>query len=116
MKIDTAYPNPTAAFSTDQANVRNNLRHIEPPIGQDGATARVSSTVGATRTAHVSDTAQISRVTPSVSALAASAQASPDVRQARVEALRDAVAQGTYQISPQRIAESMLAQATSKLR
>jgi len=116
MKVDTAYPNATAAFGNDQAKVRNNLRQIEPPEVQQSATARVSPTAGAARTAGVSDTAKISGVTPPISALAAAVYSAPDVRQARVEVLRDAVEQGTYRIEPQRIAESMLAQATSKLR
>ncbi len=91
-------------------------------VQQDGATARVpatvrvSSTVGVSRTAGVSDTANVSGVTPSIGSLAMVVHSSADVRHTRVEALRDAISQGTYQVSPERIADSMLAQATSKLR
>jgi len=115
MKVDTTYPNATAA-SNEQARVRSTLRQIEPPEVQDGATVRISVTAGASRTARVSDSAQISSSTISVGALAVSAKATPDVRQARVEAIRLSLEQGTYEMSPQRIAEAMLAQATSKLR
>jgi negative regulator of flagellin synthesis FlgM len=123
MRIDSNYLSATASSSSEQQRVRSNLREIEPqgeldagPVQQGGATARVSATAAASRTAQTSDTADISGTATSMSSLAAAVHSSPDVRQAKVEALRDAVAQGTYQVSPGRIADSMLAQATSKLR
>ena len=129
MKIDINYPSATANSANQQQRVRSSLRQILPPdesntgeVRQDGATARVPATVrvpptaGISRTAQVSDTADVSGIRPSISTLATVVHSSADVRQAKVAALRDAVAQGTYQVSPQRIADSMLAQATSKLR
>ena len=116
MKVEIGQTNPNIALNPDPANIRNCRRQIEPPEVQNGVTAHIAKTAGVSRTAAGSDVTDISGVAPSISALAAAVQASPDVRQARVEALRDAIGQGTYQISPQRIAESMLAQATSKLR
>ncbi len=85
-------------------------------VQQGGATARVSATVAVPRTARQGDTTSISGVTPSISDLATAVHTAADVRQTKVQSLRDAVDQGTYQVSPERIAESMLAQATSKLR
>ncbi len=52
----------------------------------------------------------------SISVLAAVLHSSSDVRHERVEELRGAVVRGGYQVSPERIARSMLAQTTSKLR
>lgn len=40
----------------------------------------------------------------------------PEVRQERIAALKAEMSQGTYEISPTRIADAMLSQATAKLR
>jgi negative regulator of flagellin synthesis FlgM len=122
MKIDTNLPTATAS-SANQQHVRTPLQRMGPAdsanpgqIQQGGATAHVSATVAVPRTAQPPDTAEISGVVPSISDLATAANSAPDVRHPKVQALRNAVEQGTYQVSPERIAESMLAQATSKLR
>lgn len=39
-----------------------------------------------------------------------------EVRHSRIEGLRNSIEQGTYQVSPERIADAMLAQAISKTR
>ncbi len=122
MRIDISFPNATASSATEQQSLRN--RHkVEPQDGarasqiqQGGATARPSATAGVSRTARVPDTADISGSVPSISELAARVHAAAEVRHTKVQSLREAVDQGTYQISPERIAESILAQATSKLR
>ena len=44
-------------------------------------------------------------------ALESRLQEVPDVRQQRVEALRNAISAGTFRISPQRIADAMLAES-----
>ncbi len=123
MKIDINFPSATISSANEQQRARSTVHHMDPQDGLDpgqiqqgGATARVSATVGVSRTAGVSDTADVSGVTHSIGDLATLVQSSADVRPARVEALRDAISQGTYQVSPDRIAASMLAQATSKLR
>lgn len=122
MRIDINYPNATAS-STNDHHERTPLQRMGPPDGSNpaqvqegGATTRVSATVGVPRTARVSDRADISGVAPSISDLATALQSTADVRQSKVQALREAVDQGTYQVSQSQIAESMLAQATSKLR
>ena len=123
MKVDLNYASSTLA---DQARMRTAAQKIVPQdsdpaqVQQDGATARVppaahlSRSVGAT--ARVSDTTTLSGTTDLVDQLATLVNSSPEVRQDRVQALRDAIGQGTYQISADRIADAMLAQATSKLR
>ena len=62
------------------------------------------------------DVARLSTGSVSMHNLADLVRSTADVRQAKVEALRALVSQGTYQVSPQRVAEAMLAQATSKTR
>ena len=123
MKIDVNFPSATISSANEQQRGRSTVHHMDPQgsldagqVQQDGATARVAATVGVSRTARGSDTTDVSGVTHSITDLATVVHSSADVRSARVAALRDAVSQGTYQVSPDRIAESMLAQATSKLR
>ena len=123
MKIDADYLNTTANLVNEQQRVRGTRHQMDPQAGlnseqvqQGGATARVSATIGVSRTARPSNEAEVSGVTHSISDMAAVVNFSADVRQARVDALRDAISQGTYQVSPERIAESMLMQATSRQR
>ncbi len=122
MKIDNNFPSATASV-VNQQHVHSARHKMEPQVGlnagqvqQDGTTAQVSATAGVSRTAQVPDTADISGVAPSISEFATAVHSSADVRYAKVRSLREAVAQGTYEVSPERIADSMLAQATSKLR
>lgn len=123
MRIDTNHPSATTSSNEQQQRVRSTLREMEPqdglnagPIQQGGATAQASATARDSQSAGVTDLADISAVAPSISDLATALQATPDVRQSKVQALRQAVDQGTYQVSSSQVAESMLAQATSKLR
>ncbi len=55
-----------------------------------------------------SDTVVITEAAAKFHAIEKSISQQPEVDQARVEALRQAVANGTYQIDPQRIAEKLL--------
>ena len=125
MRIDLNHPN----LNAEQALSRSIARKTEAQDGTDpaqavqsGATARVppaarlSKGAGVSRSVSVSDTAAVSGTADLVDALAKLADSSADVRQDRVQALRYAIGQGTYEISPERIADAMLAQATSKLR
>jgi len=65
MRVDTAFPSPTAAFGNDQTKVGSTQRQIEPPVTHDKATADVSATASGTRTARVPDTVDVSRATAS---------------------------------------------------
>ncbi|MFZ0706001.1 MAG: flagellar biosynthesis anti-sigma factor FlgM [Candidatus Korobacteraceae bacterium] len=122
MRIDNSYSSATAA-STNAQRVRTPPNKMEPQddsnaaqIQPGGAAAQSSATAGVSRTARGADTADISGLAPAISDLAAAVHTAPEVRATKVQALRQAVDQGTYQVSPDRIAQSMLAQATSKLR
>ena len=46
-----------------------------------------------------------------VSSLTARAMETPEIRQERVEALRQAISNGSYQLDPQQIADAMLNEA-----
>jgi len=54
------------------------------------------------------DTASLSFDRASVSSLVTQAMASPEVRQAKVAALRQAISSGQFKIEPDKIAEAML--------
>ena len=64
------------------------------------------------RRVQVDDNATLSHDTVTVSSLAAKALETPEVRQDRVESLRQAVQNGTYSVNPQDIAEAILAYAS----
>lgn len=53
------------------------------------------------------DVAQLSTGSDSVQALKAQLDSMPEVRQQRVDTLRQAIANGSFEVSPQRIAEAM---------
>jgi len=57
---------------------------------------------------HVEDKASLSTDTLSLSSLEAKVQASPEVRQDKVEALRQAIQNGEYEVDPQKIAHAIL--------
>ena len=54
------------------------------------------------------DTASLSFDRASVGSLVSQAMASPDVRQDKVDALRQAISSGQYKVEPTKIAEAML--------
>ena len=64
-----------------------------------------SATTGQKRDAFSADTV-------SLGALQAQALATPEVRQDRVQALRDAIRNGSYEIDPAKIADAMLRDAS----
>jgi len=61
------------------------------------------------------DEARLSTGSDAIQALKAQLNAIPDIRQQQVDGLRQAVESGTYQVSPQRIADAMLADLGRKV-
>jgi len=59
-------------------------------------------------TARENDTASLSSESDTVAALTAKAMQNPEVRQDRVASLKDAIANGKYEIDPSAIAGSIL--------
>jgi flagellar biosynthesis anti-sigma factor FlgM len=60
--------------------------------------------------ANVEDTASLSVDTLSISSLEAQALATPEVRQDKVDALRQSIQNGQYQVDPEQIAQAILRQ------
>jgi len=60
---------------------------------------------------NATDVARLSTGSDAIQSLKARLADVPDVRRERVDSLRQAISAGTYQISPQAIAEAMLATA-----
>lgn len=58
---------------------------------------------------NTNDTAELSTSSDAVAALRAQLDSVPDVRQQRVDSLRQMIQTGQFTISPQRIADAMLA-------
>jgi flagellar biosynthesis anti-sigma factor FlgM len=58
---------------------------------------------------NTNDTAELSTSSDAVAALRAQLDCVPDVRQQRVDSLRQMIQAGQFTISPQRIADAMLA-------
>jgi flagellar biosynthesis anti-sigma factor FlgM len=59
------------------------------------------------------DQAQLSGAHTQVQALAAQAAQLPEVRQEKVQALRQAIGAGRYHVSPEKVADAMLGQMTA---
>jgi negative regulator of flagellin synthesis FlgM len=74
---------------------------------QKTSRATSSSTAASTRAEH-DDAAQLSSSASSLDKLAARALSEPEVRWERVEALRSSIADGSYSVHPQAVAEAML--------
>lgn len=81
------------------------------PEGRTGAQNATASTVS--RVPAAGDQAQFSAAHVQVEALAAQAAQLPEVRQERVQALREVVRSGAYVSDPQKIAGAMVAQMIS---
>jgi negative regulator of flagellin synthesis FlgM len=63
---------------------------------------------GAEKVASTGDGVQITNSARQLAALEQAIRAFPDVNQARVDQIRSAIANGTYQVSPERIAEKLM--------
>lgn len=77
------------------------------PAGQPAVTEQAGPT------ATSDDVANLSTGSESLQRLKTQLDAVPDVRQQQVESLRQAVADGSFKVSPQHIAEAMLAGAAA---
>lgn len=82
------------------------------PETSSGSSARASASSAATPSAIGEDQAQLSSTHAQVQALTAQAAQLPEVRQERVQALRQAVESGRYRVNPQHVAGAMLAHMT----
>ena len=82
---------------------------------QRSGTARSKATENTDAPADTQKEGQFCSPSNTAAALEGRLQAVPEVRQQRVEALRNAISAGTFRISPQRIADAMLAES-AKLR
>ena len=78
-------------------------------IASENSAQQLSSQLGASAALHGSeDRTTLSADSVSISSLAAKALENPAVRQDKVDAFRQAVSSGEYQIDPSKIAASMV--------
>lgn len=86
------------------------------PSGSSASTARVGPNAVNNHVGTTEDVAQLSNGSQAVRALKAQLDQLPDVRQERVQSLKQAINDGSFSVSPDRIAEAMLGnpQASSK--
>jgi negative regulator of flagellin synthesis FlgM len=108
MKIDVNQPISSPLPPTDR------------PVRSSGGTIEAQRSANVTQSSRVQSgsdvTTQFSAQAREMGRLQNVVDSTADLRRSRVDGLRDAVAQGTYQVSPERIAQAMLAQATNKAR
>jgi flagellar biosynthesis anti-sigma factor FlgM len=99
MRIDSQY-NPQSAPEPNRANALAN-------------SSTASSTVAAADTSAVAspgeDQAQLSGAYVSAEALSSQALQLPEIREQKVQSLRQAVLSGQYQASPQNVAQALFA-------
>ncbi len=93
MRIDTNQPAPQLAENERTSNSKS--------ANREGSSA-ASSPLG-------EDQAQLSGIHAHVQALAAQLSQLPEIRQEKVNALRQAVLGGTYQPAPQQVADAVFA-------
>ena len=84
----------------------SNLSGIQSPQPSQGM-AQAASNADASQAA-AEDRTTLTADAASAKALAAKAMTSPEVREAKVQALRQAVMNGDYKIEPEKIAEAMI--------
>jgi negative regulator of flagellin synthesis FlgM len=73
--------------------------------------SKASSSASSNRASSSQSAADFSADTTNVGGLTALAMQTPEIRQDRVSALRDAVRNGSYQLDPGKIADAMLQQS-----
>jgi len=78
----------------------------DPIVTQRGSTNSPSSTSQVHKPAE--DTASLSFDRSSVGSLVSQAMTSPEVRQDKVDALRESISRGQFKVEPDKIAEAML--------
>lgn len=98
MRIDLNY-GPQAASETDRAATQNGAARSESSL---------TSGAGVTGGTSGEDQAHLSTSQAQVGALTAQASQLPEVRQERVQALRQVVQRGQYQPLPDQVAGAML--------
>src|ERR1700748_2559780 len=76
--------------------------------GSSATTAKAGSGSSVSGSSEGNDSAQLSTGSDAVQALQKQLESVPDGRQERVSALRQAMSDGSFQVSPARIAEAML--------
>jgi len=87
-----------------------------PELGRSAEAASGAKAADTTKAGapDAEDVAHLSSGSDAVQKLKTQLDALPDVRQQRVDALKQAISDGTYKISPQRIATAMLAELGRK--
>ncbi|MGO8794585.1 MAG: flagellar biosynthesis anti-sigma factor FlgM [Candidatus Sulfotelmatobacter sp.] len=93
MKIDVNSPTPDAIV-TPQGNTNN------APSTTSASTNQVQS--------NTEDKTTLAFDRANIASLVSQAMASPDVRQDKVEALRQAISNGQYKVEPDKVADAML--------
>jgi negative regulator of flagellin synthesis FlgM len=88
----------------DLTNIQFNGVEREDKTRKAGASAKAPSTP------NVEDKASLSVDTLSLSSLQAKALAAPEIRQDKVEALRQAIQNGDYRVEPDKVARAILDQ------
>lgn len=90
------------------SNLQSTAPHLEhlKPQGRGGATGAAS--------AGNEDTASLTSGSEAVSGLQTQLNATPDVRANRVAQLQDALANGTYSVSPAQVAQAMITDLTGR--
>jgi flagellar biosynthesis anti-sigma factor FlgM len=108
MKIDLNRPISNPLPPTERP-LRSTGGKIDAQRGADISNPNQSHTVAGV-------TAQFSTESRELGRLQGLVASTPEVRHSRIEGLRNSIDQGTYQVSPQSIAQAMLGQATAKAR
>lgn len=80
-----------------------------PEMGRSQTSGTSATGLTGGVSSNADDVAKLSTSSDAVASLRAQLDGVPDVRQQRVESLRQAISAGQFTISPQRIADGMLA-------
>jgi negative regulator of flagellin synthesis FlgM len=74
---------------------------------EQSSSSKLSQTSSSASSANVQDHASLTNDSATVSALQQQAMAAPDVRQDKVDALKQQIASGEYKVDPGEVAKSM---------
>lgn len=86
-----------------------------PELGRSSEAAAKPADMTRAAAPNSEDVAHLSSGSDAVQKLKTQLDAVPDVRQQRVDALRQAISDGTYKISPQAVAAAMLTDSVLKV-
>ena len=81
--------------------------------GTETEKSNKSSSAGKFRSSQVDDKSALGEDSVSLSSLASKALESPEVRQDKVDNLRQAIANGTYSVDPKQTADAMIFDASA---